>query len=182
MDSTTQNSMNKYYSKNRSSSAHGKVGGVIELVFILYIILFFVLTISINFSAKIFIGFILFLLLFLLCVKIYGNFRKKQINWLKRNGEKLSSKFKTITLDLWRSVIFQKGYIHTVATKDHTQLKFYSDIVSFGYSYFWPSKSKAVNKVLIHGENIDVWINPDHPNVYWVDTDFLKQNEKKYKK
>ncbi len=122
---------------------------------------------------SIFLLMLLFILMYFLANSL-ATFRKKQAEWLKNNGVKISTHFNK----LGSSNVFYHGrdmrnlYVEGI----YLGIKqiFKSDTIDSYYIGGAVARNMLTNRIKDRGENIDVWISPLNSKVYWVDTDFLK--------
>ena len=112
----------------------------------------------------------------------YYKFRKRQIEWLKSNGTKISANFIGVESRLWSFLYELRANmndrrVYVEGEYNGVTRKFKSEVFNFGYkkSFFgFEQKDKAIAIIKTKGENFNVYISPQNPQVYWVDTDFLK--------
>jgi hypothetical protein len=111
---------------------------------------------------------------------VLRSFRKKQKIWLQQHGYKVIAKYKNC---IWLPEVYRVTntphtiiYVEAMA-KDKTRT-FASDLIASSIGRFFALYDK-LNKRLEsyaknHPEGFEVFISPDNPHVYWVNTTTLK--------
>lgn len=122
---------------------------------------------------SIFLLILLFVLMYFL-VNLLATFRKKQIEWLKNNGLRIFTHFDKLGPNILFLFIRDMRKLHVEGIYLGEKQIFKSDTIDSYYIGNSVAKNMLTNRIKDHGENFDVWISPQNPKVYWVDTDFLK--------
>lgn len=168
--------MNKFLEKQIPKLPYGLLEPMGLVSFLLsFSSTYLILVQIINNSILIFIlSTILFFIFGYYLANAFALFRKKQIEWLRSNGVKITARFNKLGLNIdWEyGDDLRKIYVNGEWAEKRKMFK--SDAISSGRIGHDVAKNMLMTRIKNHDETLDVWINPEYPKVYWVDTDFLK--------
>lgn len=173
--------MNKYFEKYVQTLSHRNISLVFSIIYIFLVFGLFYILLEFGQKYTIFATIFLVLLTFLY-LKVYKEFRKRQILWLKVNGAKIVTRYSQITRGLPSKTGRTPWFIWVESDVFGKKLKFKSDSVHYGrekevfkgdFSSTRSKLEKQISEYQIDHPGISVFINKSNPNVYWVDTDFL---------
>lgn len=174
--------MNKHFEKYIQTISHRSINLVFSIVYIFLVFGLFYIFLEFRRIYAIFVAIFLVLLTFL-CLKVYKEFRKRQISWLKVNGTKIVARYRQIARGLSSQTGRTPWFIWVESDIFGKKLKFKSDSVYYGrekeifkgdFSSTRFKLEKQISEYLMDHQGISVFINKSNTKVYWVDTDFLK--------
>ncbi|PIV06598.1 hypothetical protein COS53_04070 [Candidatus Shapirobacteria bacterium CG03_land_8_20_14_0_80_35_14] len=158
--------MNKYLENHLSDLAHKNL----NYVFILIYALIFVGIISLyNRSYVLPLLFAYVVIMPWFHSKLVIDFRKKQINWLKNNGTKISRQLKKFKTGVITSYGYSPKYVLVEGRHNGKERVFKSDIISWQVNTWQRGKKEKIIET-IGKDNIEVLISKNNSDVYWVNT------------
>jgi len=101
--------------------------------------------------------------------KLVIDFRKKQINWLKNNGTKISGQLKKFKTGVITSYGYSPKYVLVEGRHNGKERVFKSDIISWQVNTWQRGKKEKIIET-IGKDNIEVLISKNNSDVYWVNT------------